>query len=332
MLQLSFGRVYKYYSVKWLLVALVAIFEIGSIICATAPTSNALIVGRVVTGIGGAGIASGAFMLISILVPLQSRPKYSGGLGSVFGLASIIGPITGGYLTAITWRWCFWINVPIGALSLVLLLFLTPKSPPPVKAADTWRGKVDQLDPLGFILIGSSIICLLFAIEWGGTKYAWNSGRIITLFTVFGVLGLAFIASQIWRKENATVPPKVLLQRSIFVGSIANIGIGSVLVIYSFYLPIWFQVIQEKSPQSSGLSLLPLLLTNVFAVIAGGIATSVLGYYTQFMIIGSAILIVGSALITTWQADIGARVWIGYQVCTRFDYSHRGTLTGGRSS
>lgn len=314
MLQLSFGRVFKYYSAKWVLVALVTVFEVGSIICASAQTSNALIVGRVITGAGGAGIASGAFFLISILVPLGSRPKYTGAIGSVFGLASIIGPLLGGYLTAVTWRWCFWINVPIGAVSLVLLVFLTPKSPPPVKPADSWLGKVNQLDPLGFSLIGPAIICMLFAIQWGGVKYAWSDGRIIVLFVVFGLLALAFIASQIWRQEKATIPPHIFLQRSIWVGSIAMIGIGSCLVMYSFYLPIWFQVIQGKSPQSSGLSLLPLLLSNVIAVIGGGIATSILGYYTPFMIVGSIILVVGSALMTTWQANAGSGIWIGYQV------------------
>ncbi|KAL9580461.1 MAG: hypothetical protein Q9212_004480 [Teloschistes hypoglaucus] len=317
MLQLSFGRVYKYYSTKWLLVALVAIFELGSIVCATAPTSNALIVGRVIQGVGGTGITAGAFMLISLLVPLQSRPKYAGGLGSMFGLASIIGPIAGGYLTSITWRWCFWINVPVGGLSLVLL-FLTPDRASPSTPADTWRGKIKQLDPLGFILIGPSIVCLLFAVQWGGTKYAWNNGRIIALFVVFGVLGLAFVASQAWRKSEGTIPPNVFFQRSILVGCIAMFGIGSLLVLYGFYLPIWFQVIQGKSPQNSGLSLVPFLLSSVFAVIGGGIATSVLGYYTPFMIAGSAVLIVGSALITTWQANAGAGMWIGYQIIAGF--------------
>ncbi|KAG8525366.1 uncharacterized protein KY384_009010 [Bacidia gigantensis] len=292
------------------LIALVATFEIGSIVCAAAPTSNALIVGRVIQGIGGAGISSGAFMLINVLIPLQSHPKYAGALGSVFGIASVIGPIAGGYLTAITWRWCFWINLPVGAISLVLVVLLTPKSPAPVKPADTRWGKVDQLDPLGFILMGPSIVCLLFTTEWGGTRYPWNDARIIVLFVVFVILGLAFLAAQVWRKEKATVPPQIFFQRSIFMGSIAIVGIGSGLVIFPCYLPIWFQVIQSKSPQNSGLSLIPLLLSVVVAVMGGGIATSLLGYYTPFMIAGSAILVVGSALITTWKADIGAGIWI----------------------
>ena len=120
------------------------------------------------------------------------------------------------------------------------------------------------------------------------------------------------ITSLAERQGNNT--PKIFFQRSIFVGSIATVGIGSALVIYAFYLPIWFQVIRGKSPESSGLSLLPLLLSNVLAVVGGGIATSLFGYYTPFMLVGSAILVVGSALITTWSANIGRVTWIGFQV------------------
>lgn len=313
-LQLSFGLVYKYYSTKVVLLILVGIFEIGSIVCAAAPASNAFIVGRVISGIGGAGISAGSFLLIAALVPLKSRPKYIGALGSVFGISSAVGPILGGYLTSVTWRWCFWINVPIGALSLVLLLISIPKTPPPSQRAETGFGALKKLDPLGFVLIAPAVISLLFALEWGGTKYAWSNGRIIALLVISGALGSAFIVSQARRKEKATVPPRILLNRSVFASCFAFLGTGSALVIITFYLPIWFQVIQGKSPQSSGLSLLPLLLSIVIAVIGGGIATSVIGYYTPLMIIGSGILIVGTALITLWEPNTQAGPWIGYQV------------------
>ena len=194
---------------------------------------------------------------------------------------------------------------------------LTPKTPPPDKKADSWLGKCKQLDPLGFILIAPAVTSLLFALEWGGSRYAWSNGRIIALFVVFGVLGLGFVASQAWRKEKGTVPPRIFLNRSILAGCFAYLGTGSALVILAFYIPIWFQVIQGKSPQSSGLSLLPLFLSIVFAVVGVGIVTPVVGYYTPFMIIGSAILIVGSGLITMWQPNSKAGIWIGYQVCIK---------------
>ncbi|KAJ5604681.1 hypothetical protein N7510_009835 [Penicillium lagena] len=314
MLQLSFGLVYTFYSAKWILTALVIVFETGSIVCATAPSSKALIVGRVITGIGGAGITSGALILINILVPLNSRPKYSGGIGAMFGLASIIGPLVGGYLTAITWRWCFWINVPIGGVAVLVLIFLCPNRPPPAIAAPTLLGKVKQLDPIGFCLIAPAIVCLLFALQWGGQKYAWSDGRIIALFVVAGFLCLAFLTSQVWQAGQGTIPSRITSQRTMIAASVASIGIGSIMVVYSFYIPVWFQAIQGKLPQSAGLSLLPLLLSQVVFVIFGGVATTVSGFYTPFLIIGGAISIIGSGLITTWEVHTGAGKWISYQI------------------
>ncbi|KAL8723575.1 MAG: hypothetical protein Q9181_007257, partial [Wetmoreana brouardii] len=306
MLQLTFGRVYvspkpqehERVALIIVLITLVAVFELGSIVCAAAPSSNALIVGRVITGIEAAGIGTGGFLLINTLVPLKSRPKYLGSLGAVFGIASIVGPLLGGALTSVTWRWCFWINLPLGGISAVVLVWLTPKSPPPVKAADTLLGRIQQLDPLGFVLISCSTICVLFALQWGGIRYPWSDGRIIALFILFGVFGLAFIAAQAWRKEDATVPPSIFFQRTVFSACVVSIGIGSLLVIHSFYLPIWFQAIQGKNPTSSGLSLVALLLSVVFLVMICGVLTSLVGYYTPFLII----------------VDANRGRWISYQV------------------
>ncbi|KAF4469583.1 HC-toxin efflux carrier TOXA [Fusarium albosuccineum] len=314
--QLSFGLVYKYYSTKWVLFALTAIFEIGSIVCASAPNSNALIVGRAVTGIGGAGIGAGAFIYVTLLFPLEERPKYLGALGSAFGISSILGPILGGYLTSVTWRWCFWINVPIGGLSLAIICFLAPNQPPPTKPAESWRHKFLDLDPLGFLLIAGSIVSLLFALEFGKENQKWSEARTVALFVVFGVLFLIFAAYQAWRKEKATVPPRILFQRTTLVSCMVGFAVGSVLVVYAFYLPIWFQVVQGKSPEDSGIALLPLLLSNVLLVIVSGILVSAVGYYAPFMILGSAILLIGTALITTWTADISKGRWIGYQILT----------------
>ncbi|KAM0355066.1 hypothetical protein ACHAPU_000918 [Fusarium lateritium] len=314
--QLSFGLVFKYYSTKWVLFVLTAIFEIGSIVCASAPNSNALIIGRAITGIGGAGIGSGAFVYITLLFPLEDRPKYLGSLGSAFGISAILGPILGGYLTSITWRWCFWINVPIGGISLILLLILAPNRPPPTKAADTWRQRFLDLDPLGFLMVAGSVTSLLFALEFGKENQQWSSGRVIALFVVFGVLALVFAGYQSWRGEKGTIPPRILKQRTVLVACLLALATGSILVIFPFYLPVWFQVVKGKSSQDSGIALLPLLLSNVFCVISGGVLVSKIGYFTPFAIGGSAVLVVGAALISTWTADVGMGKWIGFQIVT----------------
>ena len=213
-----------------------------------------------------------------------------------------------------TWRWCFWINVPLGAISLVVLTLLIPKSSAALQPADSLLGKINQLDPIGFILIAASTVCLLFALQWGGNQYAWNDGRIVALFVLFAIFGLAFIGVQAWRKDEATVPPSIFFQRTVFSGGVVSLGIGSLIVLFSYYLPIWFQAIQGKSPQNSGLSLVALLLSVVVFVMASGFATSVVGYYTPFLILGAMFSIVGSAMISTLQVDASPGQWIGFQV------------------
>ncbi|KAF4437484.1 hypothetical protein F53441_13021 [Fusarium austroafricanum] len=314
--QLSFGLVFKYYSTKWVLFALTAIFGLGSIVCAAAPNSNALIVGRAITGIGGAGIGSGALFYITLLFPLHERPKYLGSMGSAFGISSILGPILGGYLTSVTWRWCFWINVPIGGVSLVLLCLLAPNRPPPSKPAESWRQRFLDLDPLGFLFIAGSVVCLLFALEFGKQDQQWSSGRVIALFVVFAVLLVNFAAYQGWRKDKATVPPRILFQRTVLFSCLTAFALGTVMVIYSYYLPVWFQVVKGKSPQTSGLALIALLLSMVVFVILSGVLVGMVGYAAPFAIAGSAILIVGAALICTWTPDVTTGKWIGYQIIT----------------
>lgn len=125
-----------------------------------------------------------------------------------------------------------------------MLTFLLPKPPPPSKPADTLLGKLNQLDPVGFVLVSTSTVCVLFALQWGGVRYPWSNWRIITLFVLFGVFILGFIGVQAWRKEEATVPPSIFLQRTVFAGCVAYIGIGSLLVVFAYYLPLWFQAIQ----------------------------------------------------------------------------------------
>lgn len=221
-------------------------------------------------------------------------------------------------MTSVTWRWCFWINVPIGVVAAIVLAILCPDRPPPKKPAETPLGKVKQLDPLGFSLIGPSIICLLFALQWGSTQYTWSDGRVIVLFAVFGVLFIAFVASQVFLKGQRTVPGRIISQRSVIVACVATLGIGSNLIIFAFYVPIWFQAIQGKSPQSAGLSLLPLLLPQVITIILSGIFTTKVGYYAPLLIVGGAVMIVGAGLLTTWEVDTSAGKWIGYQVSVDF--------------
>lgn len=254
------------------------------------------------------------------LVPLRKRPAYQGLLGAIFGLASILGPLIGGILTTkVSWRWCFWINVPIGCTALVVLLIVLPASKPPEEVQRTLRQKVWAFDPIGNLVLAPGLICLLLALQWGGAKYRWSDPKLIALLTIGCVLLVLFIAVQFFQ-ENGTIPPRIMRQRSIVAGVIVNLGLGATLIIPTFYLPIWFQAIKGTTAVAAGIRLLPLFLGTVTAVIGTGIAISKLGYYTPWLIVGCMIRVVAGGLLTTLKVESRTGEWIGYQVSLWVDF------------
>lgn len=293
---------------------LVVVFEIGSTLCAAAPSSRALIIGRAITGFGGAGSLAGAAIIMTDLVPLRKRPKYQGVAGAVFGIASIVGPPVGGVLTTkASWRWCFWLNLCVGVPALAGILFFLPASPPPEKRKGTFTEKLWKLDPVGNVLLAPGLVCVLLALQWGGTKYAWNDYVVLALLALGSALFIAFAATQCFQ-VNGMLPPRVLRQRSVAAGVFVSIGFGAALIIPTFYLPIWFQAIKGTTAVDAGVKLLPLFLSTCVFVIATGFGMAKTGYYTPWLIVGCAIRMVGAGLLATLRVDAGTTEWVGYQV------------------
>jgi MFS family permease len=309
---LLYGRIYTFFPTKPVFLSGIALFEVGSAICGAANSSLVLIVGRAVAGLGSSGIFTGAILIMLNTVPLHKRPMLQGLFGACFGVASVTGPLLGGAFTGskATWRWCFYINLPLGGLTIVVvsLLLRLEEQKPRLK---TWR----DLDPVGTMLFLPSITCLLLALEWGAADYAWSNPRIVALLTVFAVLFVAFAAWQYrTRDTTATVPARVLLQRSVVFGCAAQFCVGAAMLSVVLYVPIWFQAIQGVSAMQSGIRLVPLVLSVVVGSISSGALVQRIGYYTPFMIAGACLMAVGSGLITTWDMHTKRGAWIGFQV------------------
>ncbi|PBP24659.1 DHA14-like major facilitator [Diplocarpon rosae] len=312
--QLLFGKFYTFFSIKYVYLIAIGIFELGSLICGVAPNSTALIVGRAIAGLGSAGIFSGALIIVAYSVPLVKRPMYSGFIGGMYGIASVAGPLLGGAFTdKATWRWCFYINLPIGAITmLVILIFF--KAPHREKAQSAgWREDIKVFDLYGTAVFLPAIVCLLLALQWGGTKYTWGSWRIIILFIFSGILISAFVAIQFWKQETATVPPKIMKNRTMWSASFFSFALGAAFLLLVYFLPIWFQAVKGASAVKSGIMNIPMVLSLIVLSILSGILVTVIGYYAPFMILSSVFFAIGAGLLSTLTPESDHSKWIGYQ-------------------
>ncbi|KAH1519635.1 hypothetical protein KXW39_007867 [Aspergillus fumigatus] len=311
--QLLFGKAYSFMSVKWVFLLAIGIFELGSLVCGVAPTSTALIIGRAIAGLGSAGISSGAIVIVTYSVPLVKRPMYTGLIGAMYGIASVAGPLLGGAFTdKVTWRWCFYINLPIGGLAVVLIvIFLKPFKRQRVHA--DWKHNLRQLDFLGSAVFMPAIICILLALQFGGTVYPWSNWRLILLLVLFGVLIIAWLGIQYWKGDTATVPPRMLKQRSFAAASWFNFTLGSFFLVLIYYIPIWFQAVKGTSAVGSGIRNIPFILGLVLVSIISGIGVTAIGYFAPFMIACSVISAIGVGLMMTFKPTTPHEHWIGYQ-------------------
>ncbi|KFX94992.1 hypothetical protein O988_06048 [Pseudogymnoascus sp. VKM F-3808] len=309
------GKLFKYFTLKWTYLVAIFIFELGSLICALAPNSTALIVGRAIAGLGAAGVASGAFILVAFLAPPEKRPAYLGIIGASYGISAVIGPLLGGVFTErLSWRWCFYINLPVGGVAAAILVVFF-KLPPHVKPAEaTFREKMLQLDPIGIVLILCAVICYVLALQWGGVTLAWSNSKIIGLFIGFALLLIAFGVNEWWLGERAMLPPRLAKNRYIWQGMAYSFTIAGTYFLVLYYLPIYFQVIDNVSPIQSGVRNLPLILAITLATIASGVGITVTGRPMPFMVVAGVLTTIGVGLLFTLDIGTGSSKWIGYQV------------------
>ncbi|KAG5984272.1 hypothetical protein E4U55_005430 [Claviceps digitariae] len=315
-LQPIYGAVYEYFNVKTVYLTAVFIFELGSLVSAVAPSSTWFIVGRAIAGFGTAGLSSGCIVIVSLSMPLRKRPLVLGLIGGMWGIASVAGPLLGGAFTEnITWRWCFYINLPIGALSIVIIiLFLHVNRNTSDTEKMTFLHRLRQLDLAGTSILIPAIVCLLLALQWGGVDYPWNNSKVIGLFVGFGLMLVLFVGIQLWRGDKGTLPPRLFKNRNILISMVFSFFFGAAFFSQIYYLALYFQAVQDASALQAGIKILPLLLSTVLVSIASGAVISAIGYYNFVIIPCMVLFTVGSGLLTTLDSTTPLGEWLGYQV------------------
>ncbi|KAK6814474.1 hypothetical protein RU639_009558 [Aspergillus parasiticus] len=299
--QFGFAKLYTLFSIKIVFMTSNVIFLVGSVLCATAASSTMFIVGRAVTGLGFAGELAGCFAVLAHILPLNRRPVFAGLMACVESLAIIAAPIVGGALTqSLGWRWCFWINLPIGTVSLAVMFFLF--ADPRTRQEDdlTLAQKIKELDLISNCLFIPSLTALFIALSWAGIKYPWSDGKVIGLFVVFAVLLTVFLINQYQRGDSAALPFRIIKNRNVIAGFIFTTCTNSMTNVLEWYLPTYYQVVRSRSPSESGYLMIPILAGMMLGLLLQGIGTTTFGYYAPFMIFGSVCMPIAAGLMTTY--------------------------------
>jgi len=311
------GKLYVNFKNKRVFISFFALFELGSLICGVAPSSNVLIVGRAIQGMGTAGLQNGAFTIISAAVPLVQRPGLIGACQGIAQLGAVVGPLIGGVLTQYsTWRWCFYINLPPGAIVAAMLLFsrIPEGGVAKPKAMEVVKDLHNKLDLVGFALFAPSVMMLLLAVQWGGNEYAWDSATVIGLFCGFVGNFAIWALWNHWKGDKALIPFSMASKLTVWTSCLfLGILMGSMFVAI-YYLPIYFQAVNGVTPTMSGVYMLPSILAQLISAVLAGKLVGKVGRYLPFALASAALMAIGYGLCSTFSPGTATGEWIGYQI------------------
>lgn len=305
---------------KYMLLAAIFFFELGSLICAVAPNMPVLIFGRAVQGIGAAGMFVSILAVIAVVTRVEQRAAFMSAFGIVFVISSVVGPLLGGVFTErVSWRWCFWINLPFGGVAAAAVVFLLPARDPERKeeGLTVWRG-LRRMDWIGSILVLVLVTCLLLALQWGGNEYPWNNWRIILLFTLGGVLAITFGWWQFHLDKKALMPLSLLKNRTEVACMITMFFMMLAMLGGTYQLPLYYQAGRAHSPEKSGIDIIPFMLSVCVAIFVAGGGTHALGLYYPFLVTGAPIAAVGFGLLYTITRETPNAKIIGFQILAGF--------------
>ncbi|VBA39238.1 Multidrug resistance protein 3 [Mycobacterium attenuatum] len=272
--------------------AAVVFFVVGSIVCGLAQSMGMLVAARALQGVGGGAIAVTATALIGEVVPLRERGRYQGILGAVFGVTTVVGPLLGGYFTDyLTWRWAFWINVPVS----VVVIFVAAAAIPALTATKP------NIDYAGIVAVGVGAAALTLATSWGGTVYPWASVTIVGLFA----LAAAALGVFVWvesRAGEAVLPPRLFRAPVFTVCCVLAFVVGFAMLGAMTFLPTYMQYVDGVSATTSGLRTLPMVAGMLVTSTGSGVVVGRTGRYKIFPVTGTALMAVAFVLMSRMNA------------------------------
>ena len=289
-----YGKLGDHYGRKRVLQVAIVIFLIGSALCGLSQSMSHLIIFRAIQGLGGGGLMVTTQAVVADIVPPRARGRYQGIFGAAFGFASIAGPLVGGYFTTHwTWRWIFYINLPVGIIALVVLAATLPAQSSYARHA---------VDYVGAAALALTLASLVLVTDLGGTVYAWSSPLMVTLIVsaVAGLIAFIFVER---RAPEPILPLQLFRTRDVWVTSVVGLIVGFALIGSVTYLPVYLQIVKGLSPTESGLWMVPLMGGTLLTSILAGQLVSRTGKYKLFPIIGTAMVTLALLLISRMTAE-----------------------------
>ncbi|KAJ6477656.1 major facilitator superfamily domain-containing protein [Mycena sanguinolenta] len=311
--QVLYGRLSDVWSRKIVLFALMFIFFVGNIASGFSQSFIQLLIFRAVSGIGGGGLSTVAQIIVSDVVSLRERGKYQGILGASVAFAYGVGPVIGGlFVEHSTWRWIFWLTLPLTVVSAAAVYLFMP-----LKTVEgDWRQKIARIDFVGSLLILLASILLVLSLTWASGSYQWQNPHVFAPLVVGVVVSVAFVLWE-WKVPAFPVIPMYIFKKRVVIGAgITQTINGFLTVVQVFFLPTFYQLAYGYSPVKSGLLVLPLTLIQTATSTGSGLIVTATGRYRELILTGWAIWAVGLGLLATLNEHSTLAQQVGYSLLT----------------